>query len=135
VTALTGGAVPTILIVDDNADMRHALRFLFESVPGCTVSGDAATGQEAIEKAAELQPDVVVLDFCLPEMNGLQTAQILKDLLPTVAIFMLTGHREEIGGTAEQLGLQGIFSKSGDFQSMIQEVCAEPRHRSTDALN
>ena len=86
--------------------------------------------------AVELQPDIVVLGFSMPEMNGLQAARILRSLLPAASLFLLTAHSEDIGGTAEDFGLNGIFPKSGDFRSIVRKICAAPaKHRVAGSAN
>ncbi len=69
-----------IMIVDDHAVVRRGVRALLESHPGWEVSGEATTGREAVDLARQLQPDIVVMDLSLPELNGLDaTRQILKE--------------------------------------------------------
>jgi CheY-like chemotaxis protein len=79
-----------ILIVDDNASIRHMLRTTFENISGWEVCGEAVNGREAIEKASELNPDVIVLDLAMPIMNGLEAAPVLRRMLPTVPIILFT---------------------------------------------
>jgi two-component system chemotaxis response regulator CheY len=67
-----------ILIVDDNAAIRTVSRFLFD-VPGFEVCGEAVDGADAIKKAQDLCPDLIVLDLSMPEMNGRETARELTD--------------------------------------------------------
>jgi DNA-binding NarL/FixJ family response regulator len=69
-----------ILIVDDHAVVRRGVRALLESRPGWEVAGEATTGREAIDFARRLEPDIVVMDLSLPELNGLDaTRQLLKE--------------------------------------------------------
>jgi chemotaxis response regulator CheB len=66
--------VKSILIVDDNPSVRHFLRSYLESQPGFQVCGEAVDGMDAIEKSRDLHPDLIVLDFAMPRMNGLDAA-------------------------------------------------------------
>ena len=68
----------TVLIVEDNASLRHALCKLFKRKADLDVCGVAKNGNEALEVAAQLHPDLVVLDLLMPEMNGLDTARALR---------------------------------------------------------
>ena len=70
-----------VLLVDDNRQMRQALRMLFESEPDFEVAGEAEHGQGAIEKAEVLTPHLIILDFSMPVMNGLEAALILRKKL------------------------------------------------------
>ena len=74
----------TVLIVDDNAYIRQALCELFEGEADFEPCGEAENGKEAIAKALELHPDLIVLDLSMPVMNGLDAARELKRLMPTV---------------------------------------------------
>jgi len=78
----------TILIVDDNAYIRHALCDLFKREADFEICGEAENGKEAIAKARELHPDLIVLDLSMPVMNGLDAARELKRLMPTVPLLM-----------------------------------------------
>ena len=79
----------TVLIVDDNAFIRQALCELFTRETDFEVCGEAENGQEAIEKAQQLHPDLIVLDLLMPVMNGLDAARVLKRLITTVPIIMM----------------------------------------------
>ena len=83
----------TILIVDDNAYIRHALCDLFKREADFEICGEAENGKEAIAKARELHPDLIVLDLSMPVMNGLDAARELKRLMPTVLLIMYGGFR------------------------------------------
>jgi CheY-like chemotaxis protein len=80
-----------ILIIDDNPSMRSILRLSIENSQ-FTVCGEAEDGLKGIEKAKETSPDVILLDFSMPRMNGEEAAPILKKLLPKVPIILFTTH-------------------------------------------
>jgi DNA-binding NarL/FixJ family response regulator len=81
-----------IVIVDDHSVVRRGVRALLESQPGWEVLAEAQTGREAVEVVRRLQPDIVVIDLSLPELNGLDaTRQILKES-PRTEVLMLTMH-------------------------------------------
>jgi DNA-binding NarL/FixJ family response regulator len=79
-----------ILIADDHESVLRRVREMLEADPVWQVCGDAVDGREAIEKAAKLQPDLVILDFAMPRVNGLEAASQIRELLPGVPIVMFT---------------------------------------------
>jgi DNA-binding NarL/FixJ family response regulator len=81
-----------ILIVDDHALVRRVLRSFLESWTHFKVCGEAINGRDAIEKARTLSPDLIVMDFSMPIMNGLEAGAVLKAILPQVPIIMCTVH-------------------------------------------
>ena len=85
-----------ILIVDDNAIIRRSLRRILESVEGWQVCGEAADGQEGIDKAKELGPDLIILDLSMPRLNGLEAARILSKTMPKVPLLMFSAHTGHI---------------------------------------
>jgi DNA-binding NarL/FixJ family response regulator len=119
-----------ILIVDDHAVVRRGVRSLLESQPGWEISGEATTGREAVELAKRLQPDVVVMDLSLPELNGLEaTRQILKDS-PLSEILVLTMHHsEELARDVLQAGARGYVLKSDADQNLIAAVESLRQHK------
>jgi DNA-binding NarL/FixJ family response regulator len=119
-----------ILIVDDHAVVRRGVRSLLESQPGWEISGEAATGREAVDMAKRLQPDIVVMDLSLPELNGLDaTRQILKES-PCSEILMLTMHHsEELARNVLQAGARGYVLKSDADQSLIAAIESLRQHK------
>lgn len=84
-----------ILLADDHQMLRDGLRLLIDAQPNMRVVGEAANGQEAILKAREVSPDLVVMDLSMPEMNGLEATQRLKAEFPQVRVLALTAHEDE----------------------------------------
>lgn len=110
----------TILIVDDHAGIRAAVCELFHSALTSVICGEAENGAEAIEKARDLKPDLVVLDLSMPVMDGLETARVLHQLFPAIPIVMLTAHYME--GTkqaAQEVGIRAVFSKQQDLSPLV----------------
>ena len=79
-----------ILIVDDSAIFRRGLRMVLESRPEWEVCGEAADGVEGIEKARRLNPDLVIMDFSMPRMTGLEAAREMLKESPRIPILLLT---------------------------------------------
>jgi DNA-binding NarL/FixJ family response regulator len=81
----------TILIVDDDADLRATLRYLIQTATQMEVVGEAADGLEAIEQARKLQPDLIIIDAAMPNLSGVEASKRLRDAHPRVYILGLTG--------------------------------------------
>jgi DNA-binding NarL/FixJ family response regulator len=81
-----------ILIGDDSAIVRNTLRTFLEQEDSWVVVGEAENGKEAVEKAQELKPDLVVLDLAMPVMNGIEAASVLKRLSPSLPVVIFTDY-------------------------------------------
>jgi DNA-binding NarL/FixJ family response regulator len=103
-----------ILIADDDASIRGLLRRLIENHQDWTVCGDALNGRDAIDKAAELAPDLIVIDLAMPEMNGLEAAREISRWRPETPMLLLTVQQvsNELTAQAVRAGFRGAVSKS-----------------------
>ncbi len=88
--------MPGILIADDNQNIRYLLRVFVESRTSFKVCGEAVNGTDAIEKAQQLQPELILLDLSMPLMTGIEAAPILKRMLPQTKIILFTLHADDI---------------------------------------
>jgi DNA-binding NarL/FixJ family response regulator len=114
-----------VLIVDDNEMVRRGLRCLFESEPAFKVCGEAVDGRDAIEKARQLKPDLIVLDFSMPGMNGLESARILSNMKPSAMILLFTMHRSAVADRdARAAGINAVVSKSEGAGTLISQAQA-----------
>ena len=84
----------TVLLVDDHHLVRRGFRRMLEDEPDILVAGEAGDGQEAIDRALELRPAVIVMDFALPGMNGAAASRQILKTVPETAILMLSMHSE-----------------------------------------
>lgn len=84
----------SVLVVDDNALIRQVLCRVFTSEAGFDVCGEAKNGQDAIEKAQALHPDLIVMDLSMPVMNGIDATRALKTLMPTVPVIVFSEYSD-----------------------------------------
>jgi CheY-like chemotaxis protein len=112
----------SILIVDDSPAIRHPLRTAFEDISGWEV-GEAANGREAIDKARELNPDLIVLDLAMPVMNGLQAAPVLRRMRPTVPIILFTLYGSKfLEREALSAGVTVVVSKDAAVKTLVNQA-------------
>jgi DNA-binding NarL/FixJ family response regulator len=114
-----------ILIVDDNANIRRLLRSFVETNTGFNVCGEAENGAEAIEKAKELQPDLILLDLTLPGMSGVEAAPILRKLMPNVKLVLFTMHADGVNKSlAAVFGIDLVLTKSDSITTLGEHLTA-----------
>jgi two-component system chemotaxis response regulator CheY len=110
---MTLTAQKSVLIVDDSAYVRQALCELFKREEDFEVCGEAENGKDAIKKAQELRPDLIVLDLLMPVMNGLDAARVLKRLMPAVLLIMYSAFGDRLAeNQARLIGISEVVSKS-----------------------
>jgi NarL family two-component system response regulator LiaR len=115
--------VKKILIVDDHPSMRAQLHKRFDAQRDLTVCGEAQNGQDAIHMALELHPDLIVLDNYMPLMSGIDAAEALKKILPSVRILLLTAFKSKFSEVyAAAAGADAIASKYDDFNSILAQI-------------
>ena len=111
-----------ILLVDDNPSVRHYLRAILEQQTAWQVCGDARTGAEALHKVLESPPDLILLDYQLPDLNGVDVAKQISDLFPKIPILMVTIHlSRQLADAAREAGVRGACAKQ-DIGSVIEAV-------------
>jgi DNA-binding NarL/FixJ family response regulator len=111
-----------ILVVDDNAAMRRILRNLLEAHEDWKVCDEASDGREAVAKFDQEKFDVVVLDFQMPGMNGLDTAKLITSRSPKTPILMVTLHHSpQLAEEARKAGIRGICPKA-DIECVVEGV-------------
>jgi two-component system response regulator NreC len=85
-----------ILLVDDHAVVRQGFRMILGAQPDMKIVGEAGNGREAISQAAELQPDVVVMDVAMPELNGIEATRRIAESSPRVRVLALSMHKDSV---------------------------------------
>ena len=104
--------MPSIFLVDDNQLMRQQAVKLVEQQDCWTVSGEAANGKDAVSKYPDILPDVTIMDFEMPEMNGLEAARAILRDFPNAAILMLSIHLPgQLAVEARKVGIKGACPK------------------------
>ncbi len=112
-----------ILIADDHEVARRGIRALLEGRPGWEVSGEARDGREALEMAAMLKPDVVLLDIGMPNLNGLDAARQILAAAPDSRILILTMHdTEQVVREVLSAGARGFLLKSDAGRDLVTAV-------------
>lgn len=112
-----------VLIADDHAIVRDGLRAILEAQPDIEVAGEAADGQEAVEKTNHLKPDIVIMDLTMPGMNGLEATRQIKQQSPEVKIIALTMHEsDEYFFQILHAGASGYFVKGGSSTELVSAL-------------
>jgi DNA-binding NarL/FixJ family response regulator len=124
--------VTRVLIADDHAAVRRGVRSIIESRPKTEVCGEAEDGQEAINSAASLRPDLIILDVTMPVLGGFGAAKVLREMLPNIPILFYSMHEGEyIISEAKRLGASGFVCKSDLAATLLDAVEALVVHKST----
>lgn len=120
-----------ILIADDHDIMRRGLRAFLSSRPGWEICAEAATGREAIAMAEEHQPDIVVMDIAMADLNGLEAARQIHRILPKTEIVVLSVHyTDELVREVLAAGAHSYILKSDADKELLLAVEALATHRS-----
>lgn len=112
-----------VLLVEDHEIVRQGVKLLVDSQDDMQVVGEAANGEIAIKKAAELEPDIIVMDVSMPELNGLKATKRIKRLFPKIKILTLTRHTDD--GYIQQLiqaGANGYVLKQSAPNELISAI-------------
>lgn len=113
----------SVLIADDNESFRRAVRN-YLTLENFEVCGEAVDGTDVLEKATQLEPDLVILDLRMPNMNGVEVASVLKGRMPNVRIVLLTLYDEvmEYKSLMTAIGIDATVPKIGCFNSLAECV-------------
>jgi DNA-binding NarL/FixJ family response regulator len=114
-----------ILIVDDHPLVRKGLLALLSSMPEFSVVGEAANGREAITQAAELQPDIILMDLDMPELNGIDATRQITRSSPHIGILVLTMLEDDASVfAAMRAGARGYLLKGSDQTDVLRAISA-----------
>jgi DNA-binding NarL/FixJ family response regulator len=118
--------MPRILIADDRDSMRHTLRQVFTLYSKWEVCGEAIDGQQAIDAAVALKPDLVLLDYKMPNGNGIKAASELKLKLPETPVVIFTLYKTaELESQARQAGVRAVIGKEEGVIKLLQTIETE----------
>src|SRR3954452_9746864 len=119
-----------ILIADDHALIREGTCVVIGRQPGWEVCGQAANGREAVAQAIALEPDIVVLDMTMPELNGLDAAIQIRRKLPGTEVLLLSGYgSEELIHAAFKAGVKSFIIKTGPEELLLEAIRALGEHK------
>jgi len=114
-----------ILVADDQEAIRKRVRSILVSKCEFEVCAEAANGREAVEKAQELKPDLIIMDVTMPILNGLDAARMIKRILPDTPIVILSVHKSrQLMKEAQEIGVQGYVTKEEASQDLIKAADA-----------
>ncbi|MFI7697921.1 response regulator [Nonomuraea sp. NPDC049480] len=114
-----------VLLADDHPVYRDGLALLLGSIPGIDVAGTAATGAEAVEKAADLQPDIVVMDVGMPGLNGIEATRRIVADSPHIGVLMLTMAEDDATlFAAMRAGARGYLLKGANQAEIVRAIQA-----------
>jgi DNA-binding NarL/FixJ family response regulator len=118
------------MLADDHAVVREGLRKLLAGRSNWKVVGEASNGREAVQKAEQVKPDVVVLDIGMPELNGLEATRQILQAVPGTEVLILALHEsEDLLRDVVQAGAHGYVLKSDTGRDMVAAVEALAQHR------
>ena len=112
-----------LLIADDSYLVRETIKNVLAGRTDITVCGEASNGLEAVEKAKALKPDLILLDLAMPEMNGAETASVLKMTVPGVRIILFTMYSENVGSyLTSAIGIDAVLSKPDGMTALLSAI-------------
>jgi len=104
------------LIVDDSELVRRSLRMVLQANPDWEICGEAADGVSAVKMFKELRPNIVILDFQMPGINGIETARRMAEIAPAVPVVLFTQHAStDLERHAHEVGIRSVVSKTNAF--------------------
>lgn len=114
-----------VLLVDDHTILRQGLKRLLEAEPGVTVAGEAKDGREAVERAKELAPDLILMDLAMPALNGLDATRRILKARPEAKILVLSMYiDDDYVNQALEAGVQGYLMKDAAATDLVKAVKA-----------
>jgi len=112
-----------ILIADDHQVMRLGVRNLLEARQNWSICAEAADGREAVEKALQFRPDVIIMDIAMPVMNGLEAADRIAGCLPDIPVILFSLHwSDDLRGHFEIGGVRGAVRKGDAATDLVEAI-------------
>jgi CheY-like chemotaxis protein len=115
----TGARKVRVFLVDDVFEVRTLVRIALEEDPGIEVVGEATNGREGVDGVGEAQPDVVLLDLSMPDMDGLEAIPLMRERAPNARLVVLSGHEGgRVSLEALDQGATRYLNKAADFEAI-----------------
>jgi DNA-binding NarL/FixJ family response regulator len=112
-----------VLIADDHEAVRKGVAGILESRGDIEICGEASNGEEAVRKAHELNPDLIIMDFTMPVMDGLEASRRILKMAPQTPILMFSMHKfETLTEAAKKAGARGFVTKGESAQNLLRAV-------------
>ena len=112
-----------IVLADDHLTVRQTIRICIESDPQMEVVAEAGSGRETIAAVDRSTPDMVVLDYQMPGLNGLEVARVIRERHPEVPMLMLTGEEDAaLRAASERVGVKGFMLKGQPLDELLTEI-------------
>jgi DNA-binding NarL/FixJ family response regulator len=112
-----------VLIADDSTSVRDVIRSFLRDHQEIEICGEAVDGLDTIEKAQRLQPDLILLDLVMPEINGAVVASILKQKMPNVRIILFTMYSENVSKAfSSAVGIDAVLSKPDGMTHVVESI-------------
>lgn len=125
-TGMAGATGRRVLIVGDNAQVRHELRTLLPLAGDIDIVGEAADGREAIRLLPALRPDIVLIDLEMPILDGYDAAAHIKAASPSCRVIALTAHGDEAARQkAARCGIDAFLVKGTDLESLVGAILGD----------
>jgi DNA-binding NarL/FixJ family response regulator len=119
-----------IMIVDDHDLMRRGIKGLLQSHPNWDICGEAQTGREAVTKAEQLKPDIVILDISMPDLNGVEAAKRIRKVSPNTEVLILSAHySDQLIREIVEAGARGYIIKSDSDRDLVIAVETLANHK------
>jgi DNA-binding NarL/FixJ family response regulator len=119
-----------ILVADDHEVVRKGVCSILLSHPGWTIVGEATTGRDAVRQAEKLRPDVVILDYSMPELNGLEATRLILKSVPRAEVLILSMHDSElVTRQVLEAGAHGYVLKSDAARHLVAAIETLRQHK------
>lgn len=130
-----GSALIRVVIADDHPQVRSALRHVLELESDFEVVGEAEDGARALEEVVRTRPNLILLDYRMPHLNGVQAAREIGHLAPETAMVMLTSEDDpEVRAQAEDAGVARYMLKSGRAEELLRAIRAAATERRAESI-